>query len=259
MLGFDNLVAQTGTIGNKNFQLFLFFLNIFVQQLIVRIQTCLSFGLTCLRCHTYPFKLTFQGLTALAGCFFFHLHTFGLLLQPTGIISFPGNTLTTVQFKNPSGDMIQEIAVVCYGYDGTFVLLQMLFKPIYRFCIQMVGRLIQQQYIGFLKQQTAKSHATALTSRKVFDRLVFGRTTQGIHSTLQTAVQIPCIRSINNVLQFCLAGKKLIHFFGIFIILRQTELLVYFFIFSQCVYNGLYTFHYNLLNRFGRIEIRFLG
>ena len=59
--------------------------------------------------------------------------------------------------------MIEEIAVVRYGDYRTLILLEMLFEPVDRLRIQVVGRLIEKEYIRFLKQQTTKSHATALT------------------------------------------------------------------------------------------------
>ena len=83
MLGFDNLVSQTRTVRDKNFQLFFLLLHIFVQEFVVRIQTSLTLGLTSLRSHAHPFQLAFQRLTTFAGRLLFHFHTLGLLLQPT--------------------------------------------------------------------------------------------------------------------------------------------------------------------------------
>ena len=56
---------------------------------------------------------------------------------------------------------------------------------------QGVGRLIEEQYVGLLKQQTTERHTTAFTTGKMFYRLVFGWTTKRIHRTLQLTVKIP--------------------------------------------------------------------
>ena len=42
--------------------------------------------------------------------------------------------------------------------------MQVLFKPIDALGIQVVGRLVKQQYIRLLQQQSAKSHPSALTA-----------------------------------------------------------------------------------------------
>ena len=82
MLGFDNLVSQTRTVRNKDFQLFFLLLHIFVQEFVVRIQTSLTLGLTSLWSHANPFKLAFESLATLAGCLFLLSHALGLLVKP---------------------------------------------------------------------------------------------------------------------------------------------------------------------------------
>ena len=259
MLGFDNLVSQTRTVRDEDFQLLFLLLHILVQQLVVRVQTSLTLCLTGLGSHAHPFQLAFQRFAALACHFFFHFHAFGLLLQPARIVSLPGDTFATVEFQNPSGHVIKEVTVVRHGDYRSFILLQMLFQPVDAFCIQVVGRLVQQKDVRLLKQQAAQSHTAAFTSRKVLHRLVFGRTAQRIHRTFQLAVQVPCVCSVNDILQFGLAGEKRIHLFRIFIIFRKPELLVDFFIFRQCVHGALHTFHHHLLDRLFIVELRFLS
>ena len=51
-----------------------------------------------------------------------------------------------------------------YGNNRTCVLVQMLLQPLYALGIQVVGRLIEQQYIGLLQQKTAQSHTAALAT-----------------------------------------------------------------------------------------------
>ncbi len=143
--------------------------------------------------HAYPFQLAFEGFTAFAFGFFFLGQTSTFLFEPRGIIPFPGDALTTVQFQNPSGYVIEEVAVVGNGNYGSFVLLQMLLKPLNRLGIEVVGRLVEQKYVGFLKQQTAQGYPAAFASRKVFHYGIRRRTTQRIHSTLKFVVELPGI------------------------------------------------------------------
>ena len=78
----DYLCAQTGTVGNEDFQTFFLLLLVFVEQTVVAAETCLTLGLTCLGGHAYPFELTLEGLAALGGLFFLLCHALGLLVEP---------------------------------------------------------------------------------------------------------------------------------------------------------------------------------
>ena len=136
-----------------------------------------------------------------------------------------------------------------YSNYGSLILLQVLLQPIDTLCIEMVGGLIKKQYVGLLQQQAAESHATALTTRQMCYGLVLGRTTQGIHRTLQLRIKVPCIRSVDNILQLGLTAKELLHLVGIFVILRQTKLIIDGLILSKSIYDRLHTLHYYLLHR----------
>ena len=247
MLRLDHLVTQTRTVGDKDLQLLFALLLILVKQLLIRIKTSLTLGLTSLGSHGSPFKLALQCLSALAGLLLFLRHTLRFLIQPRRIVTLPGDTLATVKLQNPSGHMIQEVTVVRNTDHRTRILLQMLLQPVDRLCIQVVGRLIQQQYIRLLKQQTAQSHAAALTTGQRIHHLIFGRTTQGIHSTLQAAVQVPCIRSINLILQFGLSVNQRIHLVGIVQHFGITKLLVHLLVLLQYIHDILHPFLYDFL------------
>ena len=141
--GVNHLVAQTRTVGNKYLQTLLFGFLLFVQHLVVGIQTGFLLGVTGLGSHMYPFQLAFQGFAALAGLFLFLRHTGGFLFQPTRVVTFPRYTLTAVQFQYPTGYIIEEIPIVGDTDHRTGILLQVLFQPIDTLGIQMVGRLVQ--------------------------------------------------------------------------------------------------------------------
>ena len=46
----------------------------------------------------------------------------------------------------------------------SLILLQMCFKPLDTFSIEVVGRLVKQKYIRLSQEQTAESHPSALSS-----------------------------------------------------------------------------------------------
>ena len=164
MLRLNHLVAQARAVGNEDFQLLLLLLHILVEQLVVRVQTGLSFGLTSLGGHAHPLQLALQRLTALAGRLLLHLHTLGLLFQPAGVVALPGDALTAVQLQNPSGHVVQEVTVVRHGNHRTLILLQVLLQPVDALSVEVVGRLVEQEDVGLLKQQAAEGHAAAFAS-----------------------------------------------------------------------------------------------
>ena len=152
MLGFNHFITQTGTVRDKDFQLLFLLLHVLIQQFVVGVQTCLPLCLAGLGSHAHPLQLTFQRLAALAGSLFLLLHTLGLLFQPAGVVTFPGNTFATVQLKNPAGNVVEEVAVVRYGNHRTLVLLQVLFQPVDGFGIEVIGGLVEEKHVGLLQQ-----------------------------------------------------------------------------------------------------------
>ena len=100
----------------------------------------------------------------------FRLFLFGqpvlFLLKPRGVISLPRDALAAVELEYPARDIIEKITVVRDGDDRPLVFLQMLFEPRDGFGIEMIGRLVKQQNIGFLQQQAAQRDAPFFTAAK---------------------------------------------------------------------------------------------
>ena len=80
MLCLDHLIAQARAVRDEDLQLSLTLLLVLVQEGLVRVQTCLTLGVTGLRRHIDPFQLTLQGLTALADLLLFLSHTLRFLV-----------------------------------------------------------------------------------------------------------------------------------------------------------------------------------
>ena len=70
-------------------------------------------------------------------------------------------------------------------YDCAGILLEVLFEPVDRFCVEVVGGFVEQQHVGLLQQQAAEGYAAAFTSGEGFDGLVVGRALEGVHGTLE--------------------------------------------------------------------------
>ena len=131
----------------------------------------------------------------------------------------------------------------------SLVLLQVLLQPVDTLSIEVVRRLVEQEHIGLLQQQTAEGHTTALTTRERLHAPVAWGTVQRRHRTIQFRVHVPGIRRIDDILQFCLTLHQLVHLVRILVVLRQSELHVDLVVFSQCVIHMLHTLHHVLLHR----------
>ena len=102
----------------------------------------------------YPIQFPLQFLAPLGFLLLLLGEALRLLLQPRCVITLVRDALTTVQFQNPLGYVIQEVTVVRDTQNSTWVLFEVQFQPVDRLGIQVVGRLVQQQHVGLLKQQT---------------------------------------------------------------------------------------------------------
>ena len=144
------------------------------------------------------------------------------------------------------------------GNHRALILLQMLFQPVDGFGIEMVGRLVEQQHIGLLKQQPAEGHTTTLTTREILHAPVAWRTVQCRHRTVELGIHIPGIRRVDDILQFGLTLHQLVHLVRILVVFRQSELHVNLVVFGQRIVDVLYTLHDILFHRLLLVERRIL-
>ena len=68
-----------------------------------------------------------------------------LLLEPRRIVSLPRNAVATIEFEDPSRDVVEEI-IVGHRNDGAWVLLEVSLEPGHRFSVEMIRQLFEQQY-----------------------------------------------------------------------------------------------------------------
>src|SRR5205085_1416967 len=79
---------------------------VLAQQLLIRVQARLAFGLTRAGRHPDPLELALEGPLALAFRLLFELQTSLFLLQPGRVVALPRNAAPTVELENPAGDVV---------------------------------------------------------------------------------------------------------------------------------------------------------
>ena len=96
----------------------------------------------------HPFQ--FLGDRLLARLFgrLFLLQALVLLLQPVGVVALPRNAAAAVEFEDPLGGVVEEVAVVGDRDHGAGEAGQELLQPFDRFGVEVVGRFVEQQHVG---------------------------------------------------------------------------------------------------------------
>ena len=124
-----------------------------------------------------------------------------LLLQPGRVVALVGDAAAAVEFEDPAGDVVEEVAVVGDDQDRARIGAQMPFEPVDRLGVEMVGRLVEQQQLGLFEQQPAERDAAPLAARERGHVGVVGRAAQRVHRLLDLAVEIPQALGLDLVLQ----------------------------------------------------------
>ena len=137
-----------------------------------------------------------------------------------------------------------------YGDNRTLVLLEVLLQPVDTLCIEVVGRLIEKQYVGLLQKETAQRYTTTLTTREYIHGLVAIGTTQRIHRALQDAVELPTVHLVNLLVELALALNKTCH---LVVVHRLAELHVDILVLLEKCYGLCCALLDNLLNGLCRV------
>ena len=62
---------------------------------------------------------------------FFHLQSLIFLFEPRAVVTFPWNTVTAIQFEDPAGNVVEEVAIMGYSYHCALKFFQEFFQPRY--------------------------------------------------------------------------------------------------------------------------------
>ncbi len=108
-----------------------------------------------------------------------------LLLQPRRIVALPRNAAAAVEFEDPLGGVVEEVAVMGDRDDGAGEVLQELLQPFDRLGVEVVGRLVEQQHVGLGQQQAAQRDAALLATGELADLGVPRRQAQRVGGDLR--------------------------------------------------------------------------
>src|SRR5262249_54551447 len=147
-----------------------------IEQILISLDTGFRLRLPRFRTLTNPLALTHQRLESRLFALALDSEALFLLLKPRRIVSLVGNPLPSIELQNPTGDAVEKVAIVGHEHDGALVFFQMMLQPRDRLRIEMVGRLVEEQKVGCLEQQTAERDATLLAARELRHVRVAGRT-----------------------------------------------------------------------------------
>ena len=121
-LGFDDNIAEARTGRNINFEV-AFFFHALIEQLIICGNPRSGFGVSPAWVHVDPFALSRKGFQTLAFAVCVTRQPFFFLVEPRRVVAFVGYAFAAVEFEYPSGDIVEEIAVVRDGNDGARITL----------------------------------------------------------------------------------------------------------------------------------------
>ncbi len=155
----DHLVAEALGDGDEEFVGFVALLVIGFRHFVEAGQARLALGLAGLGVAAHPFEFLLHGLHVGVFLLGFGLQPRFLLFQPVGIIALPRDAVAAVEFENPLGGVVEEVAVVGDGDHGAGEAGEELLQPLHRFGVEVVGRLVEQQHVGAREQQLAQRDA----------------------------------------------------------------------------------------------------
>src|SRR4029079_7967999 len=131
--------------------------------------TGLGLGLAGLGRAADPFELVVDRLLLALLLALLLRQSLGFLLQIAGIVGFIDVVAAAIELEHPVHDIVEEVAVVGDEDDIAGIVDKMFFKPLHALGVEMVGRLVEQQYVGFLEQQAGQRDASLLAARQVLD------------------------------------------------------------------------------------------
>ena len=138
-----------------------------------------------------------------------------LLLEPRRVVAFAGNAAAVVEFQNPLGRVVEEVAIVRHGDDRACVLVEMPLQPGDALGIEMVRRFVEQQQVGLFQQELAQRDAALFAAGECRHVGIARRQVHRLHGDFDLAIEFPGVAVVDLVLHFGLAVEQLFHLVGI--------------------------------------------
>ena len=86
---------------------------------------------------------------------------FAALALEAGVTAAPQGQFAAVEMQDAVGDVVEKIAVVADDEDRRRAILQIVGEPKHALEVEIVGRLVEQQQVGFGEQHRGERHAHA--------------------------------------------------------------------------------------------------
>ncbi len=173
-------------------------------------QTRLALGAAALGVLPRPLQFLLDRLLPRLLLVVFLLQALFLLHQPVGVVALPRNAAAAVQFQDPLGGVVEEVAIVGHRHHGAGVARQELLQPFDGLGVQVVGRFVEQQHVRLLQQQPAQRHAALFAARQRADHRVPRRQAQRVGGHFQLLFQQVRIAGGQDRLQPLLLGGELV-------------------------------------------------
>src|SRR5205814_959362 len=142
-LGLDDDVAEPWSGRDRDLELALAELGVFREEALVRVDARLAFRLTRARRCADPFQLARERSLARGFLFLLVRKALPLLLQPRAVVALIRNAGALVELEDPSGHVVEEVAVVRDGDHAPGVLRKVTLEPTDRLRVEVIGRLVQ--------------------------------------------------------------------------------------------------------------------
>ena len=215
VLGLDDEVAEVGPGRDLEDDALLAAFGLLAGELLVALEPGPVLGHAGAGRHADPLQLAGELLAPGRFLLLLERQPGLLLLQPGGVIAFPGDALPAVELEDPLGDVVEEIAVVGDAHDGAGVFLQVAFEPGDALGVEVVGGLVQQEQVGPFQEDLAEGDASAFAAGERGDVGLAGREAHGVHGDLDAAVEVPALGGLDGVLDLGLLLEECIHLVGV--------------------------------------------
>jgi len=167
----------------------------------------LALGLAALGVLAHPLQFLLQSLGTGFLALLLGLQAGLLLVQPGAVVALVGNAVAAVQFENPLGRVVQEVAIVGDGHHGAGEAVQELLQPVHRLGIQVVGGFVEQQHVGLGQKQAAQRDAALFATGQQADLGLPGRQSQGVGGDLELVLGIGASRGDHGFQAGLLGGQ----------------------------------------------------
>ncbi len=130
------------------------------------------------------------------------------LLEPRTVVPLPRNSPAAVEFQNPAGDVVQEIAIVRHGHDRARIFRQMPLEPVDRLGVQMVRRFVETVADrGGSSRILQRATRRRLAAGEIGDAGIAGGQIHRIHRDFHLPTRVPKPPAIRSCLARGLARR----------------------------------------------------